>query len=136
MRPLKAALFLVAWGSASLMAAPAMADEASVSAVQATLVSDIEVAINTLPPGSSAGAIEAAINATIAKTGFSASVVSAALKVVQTAEASGSNASVAVASLESAVSGSSIPQGGGVGGGSPIGGLVSGSSGGSGYVGP
>lgn len=118
------------------MAAPAMADEASVSAVQATLVSDIEVAINTLPPGSSAGAIEAAINATIAKTGFSASVVSAALKVVQTAEASGSNASVAVASLESAVSGSSIPQGGGVGGGSPIGGLVSGSSGGSGYVGP
>ena len=114
----------------------AMADTATVDPTQVqTLVSDIEAAINALPAGSSVGSIEAAINGAIGKDGFSAAVTAAALQVVQTAEASGSNASIAVATLETAT-GAPIPGSGGVGGGAPIGSLVSGSSGGSGYVGP
>jgi len=134
---MKAAILSLALFTASLGAGAAMADTTTVDATQvSTLVSDIEAAVNALPAGSSVGAIEAAINGAIAKDGFSAAVTGAALQVVQTAEASGSNASIAVASLETANStGSGVPQGGGVSGGSPIGGLVSGSSGGSGYTG-
>jgi hypothetical protein len=138
MKPLRAAFLSLALLTTSLGATyPAMADTPAVDPSQvSTLVTDIENAINALPPGSSVAAIEAAVNGAIAKDGFSKAVVAAALQVVQTAEASGSNASLAVASLASAVAGGSVPGSGGVGGGSPIGGLSSGSSGGSGYVGP
>jgi len=138
MRSLKVTCVTLALLATSLsLAAPAVADTAPVDTSQvSTLASDIEAAINALPPGSAVAVIEAAINGAIAKDGFSSAVTAAALQVVQTAEASGSNASVAVASLESVVAGNSIPQSGGVGGGAPIGGLASGSSGGSGYVGP
>ena len=135
MRPFKAVLLSFALISAPLTAAaPAWADTAPVDPTQvSTLVSDIEAAINALPAGSSVSAIEAAINGAIARDGFSAAVTASALQVVQTAEASGSNASIAVASLETSTGGGSAPQAGGQGGGSPIGGPTSGSSGGSGY---
>jgi hypothetical protein len=140
MRPLKAAFFSVALlASAMSLGAPAMADTAAVDPAQvSTLVNDIDTAINASSSCSSVSATEAAINAAIAKDGFSTAVVSTALRVVQSTAARNSCPSVgiAVASLETAVSGGTIAQGGGVSGGSPIGGLVSGSSGGSGYVGP
>jgi hypothetical protein len=137
MKPLKAVFLSLALATTMGAAvAPAMADTAPVDPTQVTtLVNDIETAINALPAGSSPATIEAAINGAIAKDGFSSAVTAAALQVVQTAEASGSNASIAVASLETATSGGS-PQAGGQGGGAPIGGPTSGSSGGSGYVGP
>jgi len=137
MKPLKAAfLSLALTTTMGVMAVPAMADTSAIDPTQVTkLVSDIEAAINALPAGSSVLTIEGAINTAIGLDGFSADVNGAALKVVETAEASGSNASVAVASLESG-SGNGSPQAGGVGGGSPIGALVTGSSGSSGYVAP
>ncbi len=135
MKPLKTIFLSLALTAATLGAsAPAFADVATVDPTQvSTLVGDIEAAINALPPGSSVTAVEAAINGAIAKDGFSTSVTAAALQVVQTAEAAGSNASIAVASLETANGGNGIPQSGGQGGGSPIGGPASGSSSGSGY---
>jgi len=137
MTPLKAGFLSLALLTASLCAgAPAMADTTTVDPAQvSTLVSDIEAAINTPATCSSVPSVEAAINGVIAKDGFSPAVVSTALKVVQTAVAGNGCASVgvAVASLETASSGGTVAQGGGVGGGSPIGGLASGSSGGSGY---
>jgi hypothetical protein len=138
MKPFKAMLLSFALAGASLSAAaPALADTTTVDPTQvSTLVSDIEAAINALPAGSSVTAIETAINGAIAKDGFSGAVAASALQVVQTSEASGSNASVAVASLETSIgNGTGAPQAGGQGGGSPIGGPASGSSSGSGYTG-
>ncbi len=131
MKPLKVAFLSIALMTSSL-GGVAMADTAVDPTQVSALANDIESAINALPAGSSVGTIEAAINGAIAKDGFSAAVNAAALSVVQTAEASNSNASVAVASLETANS-SGSPQAGGVGGGAPIGSLTSGSSSGSGY---
>ena len=136
MKPLKTVFLSLALTAATLGASTsAFADTATVDPTQvSTLVGDIEAAINALPAGSSVTSIEAAINGAIAKDGFSTSVTSAALQVVQTAETAGSNASIAVASLETANGGGNgIPQSGGQGGGAPIGGPVAGSSSGSGY---
>jgi hypothetical protein len=136
MKPLKTVFISLALTVATMsVSASAFADTASVDATQvSTLVGDIETAVNALPAGSSVTAIEAAINGAITKDGFSSDVTAAALKVVQTAEASGSNASVAVASLETANgNGGNGIQAGGQGGGSPIGSPIAGSSSGSGY---
>ena len=114
-----------------------MADTTTVDPTQvSTLVNDIEAAIGASQTCLSVPAIEAAINGAIAKDGYSTAVVSTALKVVQTRNARSDcpSVSVAVASLETANSGGTIAAAGGTGGGSPIGGLVSGSSGGSGYL--
>ena len=117
MKPLKAAFLSVALMTSSLSGV-AMADTTADPTQVSTLVTDIETAIN--------GAI--------GKDGFSAAVTEAALQVVQTAEASGSNASIAVATLETANGGAGgTPQAGGVGGGAPIGAPTSGSGSGSGY---
>ena len=133
MKPLKAAFLSVALMTSSLGGA-AMADTTTDPTQVSTLVGDIETAINALPAGSSVTSIEAAINGAIGKDGFSTAVTSAALQVVQTAEASGSNASIAVATIETAdAGGNGAPQAGGVGGGAPIGSPTSGSSSGSGY---
>jgi hypothetical protein len=134
MTPLKTVFISLALTAATMGAsASAFADTATADPTQvSTLVGDIETAINALPAGSSVLTIEGAINGAIAKDGFSANVTAAALQVVETSEASGSNASVAVASLEPATGGSNI-QAGGQGGGSPIGSPVAGSSSGSGY---
>ena len=133
MKPLKAAFLSVALMTSSLSGV-AMADTTTDPAQVSTLVSDIETAINGLPAGSSVTAIESAINGAIGKDGFSAAVTEAALQVVQTAEASGSNASIAVATLETANGGAGgTLQAGGVGGGAPIGSPTSGSSSVSGY---
>ena len=132
MKPMKSLVLVLALTAAALGAsAPAFADTAVDPTQVSALVSDIEAAINGLPAGSSVGTIEAAINGAIAKDGFSASVTAAALQVVQTAEAAGSNASIAVASLSGGDQ--NVPGSGGQGGGAPIGGLASGSSSGSGY---
>jgi hypothetical protein len=136
MMPLKTVMFSLALSVATMgAAASAFADTATADPTQVSaLVGDIEAAINALPPGSSVTAIEAAINGAITKDGYSSDVTAAALRVVQTAEAAGSNASVAVASLETATGGPGGGiQAGGQGGGSPIGGPVAGSSSGSGY---
>lgn len=132
MKPMKSFVLSLALAATLGGSAPAFADTSTVDPTQvSTLVSDIEAAINALPAGASVVTIEAAINGAIAKDGFSAAVTAAALQVVQTAEAAGSNASIAVASLSG--SDQNIPGSGGQGGGAPIGGLASGSSSGSGY---
>jgi len=107
---------------------------AQVAAQAATLEADIKAAINDLPAGSTVATIEAAINTAIGNDGFSATVVSAALRDVQTAYPSGSNAGLAVATLDTPSGDGSTPLAGlssGQSGGSPIGSLVVGSSGGS-----
>jgi len=137
MTSLKAILLTCALSAASAgaVAMPAMADTATADPTQVTtLVTNIEGAINGLPAGSTVSAIEAAINGQIATGGFSTSVVQAALVLVEKDEAGGSNAALAVATLESNGGGTTIPGAGGQGGASPIGSPVVGSSGGSATV--